>query len=106
MFIILVMPSNAGTAVSLFYKTKEAADIAQKNIHECQKGAVDAPICVARDDFGHILTIARSNIVYAVLIDHAQAALLGPPPGMQGVRPASRPRVAPDVELTEAENAA
>lgn len=108
MFIILVTPISAGGAVSLFYKSKETAEIAHKNIHEFQKGVIEAPVLVAKDDFGHVLTISRLNIAYAVFIDHLQAAQLGPP---QGQRPSGIPGVrnappAPDTELTASEAAA
>lgn len=90
--------------MSLFYKTKDTADIAQKNIHEFQKGDTEFPVLKSTDDFGHIVTIHRDNLSHAVYIDHEKTAQLGPPPG-QGQRipasgiPGARNAPLPPVEV-------
>jgi hypothetical protein len=69
MFRIIVVPSNSTANAVLFYKTFDAADAVQKNIHNMQKGCSDTSIIVVKDDFGHVLTIDRRNISYALFID-------------------------------------
>lgn len=79
MFIILIAPKS-GQPMSLFYNTQASCEIAHKNIYEFQKGSIEAPVMIQKDDFGHVVSIARDNISHAIVIDHEKAKHLGPPP--------------------------
>jgi len=68
MFRVIVVPANSTANVVLLYKSRETAEIAQKNIHDMQKGEAGL-ILTAKDDFGHILTIRVQDIVYSLFID-------------------------------------
>jgi hypothetical protein len=78
MFQITVISTSPNTPpVGLFFKTKESADIAHKNIYEAQKGTLPVQVLKTEDDFGAILTIDKERIAYAVSIDgEKQAALM------------------------------
>lgn len=75
MFQLLVIPSNSGANVSLFYLKKEVADAAYKNIQDSMRGA--ASLVKATDDFGHVLSIPPDNISYTLFVDVSRSQALG-----------------------------
>lgn len=83
MFQILIIPLHATANTALFFRSKETADIAHKNIHDMQKGTIPSEILNQTDDFGVTLTIDRANICYAMLIDVEKQQEIGQLMGQQ-----------------------
>lgn len=73
MFKILLVPFGSSANAIFFYSTRESAEIAHKNILDMQKGSIDAPVAVIKDDAGHVMTISKGNICYAMFIDEKNA---------------------------------
>ena len=69
MYRIMIIPARSANPVGLFFTSRETAQIAQKNIHDVQSGKVDVEVLTAKDDMGHVVTMHRDNIEYALFID-------------------------------------
>lgn len=83
MYKILLIPKNSAMPVGLYFKTRDAAEIAQKNIYNVQKGVNGLDTLLARDDFGHVITMEKENICYALFIDVDEQTPLQTPSGME-----------------------
>lgn len=64
---ILISPKDSKGNIMLSYNTKEAVDIAQKNIHERMRQ--EDTLLTAKDDFGYVLEMQVNNISYVLLVD-------------------------------------
>jgi len=69
MFQIVVVPSDNKANAALFFKRKETADVAHKQIHDAQKGTLPAQVLNITDDFGCTLTIDKEKICCAMMME-------------------------------------
>lgn len=76
MFQIMIVPDGSKANAVLFFLSKETCDIAQKNIHEAQKGTLPSQVLTVKDDFGCTVSIDKEKICYAVILDGDKQAEL------------------------------
>jgi len=69
MFQIVIVPTDNNANAALFFKTKDTADIAHKNIYDAQKGTLPIQILKIQDDFGCTLTIDKDKICCVMIMD-------------------------------------
>lgn len=67
MFQIIIVPNNSDANTVLSFKTKEAYEMARKNIHERIKVGVNT--IVQEDDAGQTVEIPAEHLSYCMYLD-------------------------------------
>lgn len=87
MYQIVIVPTDSKANAALFFKSKDSAEAAHKNIFDAQRGVFATQILKVQDDYGVTLTIDRDKICCVMIMDSEKqmelAAVMGGTPNVK-----------------------